>query len=159
MLMNIAFKAEKHWREFEMLKTWDTHTHWKEWFAFLPLSTIGWFSPQLSYKLVLSSSLFFQENSRRVSVFPHTGSLFLASGCRRALAHSSLAFLPHPLQEANLSKRVCLMSPERNWLHSKLFVPQYRRGHALGHSGDGTCCPCLRPVAHRANRTVASQAG
>lgn len=84
MLMNIAFKAETHRREFEMLKTWDTHTL-ERVVCLLPLTTLGWFPPQFSYKLVPSSSLFFPQNS----VFPHAGSLFLASGYRWAL-HSAL---------------------------------------------------------------------
>lgn len=161
MLMNIAFKAEAHRREFEILKTWDTQTL-ERVVCLLPLTTLGWFPPRFSYKLVPSSSLFFPQNSWRVCLPPRW---FLIS-CFRLQANLALrpppawTFFHIPYKRRTLWRCwVYLMSRNRNWPHSKLFVLRCHRGYALGHCGGGTCCPCLRPVAHRADRTVTWQAG
>lgn len=134
MLMNIAFKAETHRREFEMLKTWDTHTL-ERVVCLLPLTTLGWFPPQFSYKLVPSSSLFFPQNSWRVCLPP---CWFLIS-CFRLQVSLALhpppawTFFHIPYKRRTLRRCwVCLMSRNRNWPHSKLFVLQC---HGVMHWG------------------------
>lgn len=155
--MNIAFKLRNTKGN---LKCWRLETHTgKSGLPSYPYPLLVGFCPNfpttsLSFLILFSS----QKTQGECLSSPMLVSYFLLQASLGPLGPPPIWTFSHiPYKRRTLLRCwVSLLLRDGNWLHPKLLMLQHCRGPAQGHCGGGTCCPCLRPVAHRANRTGTS---